>query len=55
MDTPMIVLVVVLAVTIASVVALYFLGRKAQKKKEEQDVQIAANAQQITMLVIDKK
>lgn len=55
MDTPMIVLLVVLAVTIAIVVALYFLGKKAQKKKEEQDVQIAANAQQITMLVIDKK
>lgn len=33
MDTPMIVLLVVLAVTIAIVVALYFLGRKAQKKK----------------------
>jgi hypothetical protein len=36
-------------------VALYFLGRRAQKKKEEQDEQIKAAAQQVTMLIIDKK
>jgi hypothetical protein len=36
-------------------VALYFLGRRAQKKKEEQDEQIKAAAQIVPMLIIDKK
>ena len=36
-------------------IVLYFLGKKAQKKKEEQDAQLAANAQTIPMLIIDKK
>jgi hypothetical protein len=40
---------------IAAIIALYFLGKRAQKKKEEQDAQIAAAAQTVTMLVIDKK
>ena len=40
---------------IAVLVVLYFLGKKAQAKKEEQDAQLAASAQTFTMLVIDKK
>ena len=36
-------------------VVLYFLGKQAQKKKEEQDEQMKAVAQTVTMLVIDKK
>ena len=55
MSTPMIVLLVILAVLIIAIVVLYFLGKKMQKKKEEQDAQMAAVAQTIPMLVIDKK
>ena len=36
-------------------VVLYFLGKKAQKRKDEQDAQIAATAQVVPMLIIDKK
>lgn len=50
-----IVLLVILVVMIAVLIAMYFLGRKAQKRKEEQDAQLAANAQTVTMLIIDKK
>ena len=34
-----IVLLVILAVLIAATIALYFLGKKAQKRKDEQDAQ----------------
>jgi hypothetical protein len=40
---------------VAVMVVLYFLGRRAQKKKEEQDEQIKATAQTVSMLIIDKK
>ena len=36
-------------------VALYFFGKKAQKKQEEQQAQIEATKQTVSMLVIDKK
>ena len=49
-----IVLLVILAVLIAATIALYFLGKKAQKRKDEQDAQLAATAQTVTMLIIDK-
>ena len=55
MSTPMIVLLVILAVLIVVAVVLYFLGKKMMKKKEEQDAQMAAVAQTIPLLVIDKK
>ena len=55
MSTPMIVLLVILAILIIVMVVLYFLGKKMMKKKEEQDAQMAAVAQTIPMLVIDKK
>ena len=55
MNTLSIVLLVILAVMIVGLIVLYFLGKKAQKKKEEQDAQLAANAQTIPMLIIDKK
>ena len=45
----------ILAVLIAATIALYFLGKKAQKRKDEQDAQLAATAQTVTMLIIDKK
>ena len=40
---------------ILAIVGLYFLGKKAEKKKSEQDAQIAASAQTVSMLIIDKK
>lgn len=55
MSPVMIVLLVVLVILIIATVVLYFLGKKAQKKKDEQDAQLAANAQTVTMLIIDKK
>ena len=36
-------------------IILYFLGKKAQKRKDEQDEQIKAAAQTVSMLIIDKK
>ena len=36
-------------------IVLYFLGKKAQKRKDEQDEQIKAAAQTVSMLIIDKK
>ena len=55
MSTGTIVLLVILVVLIVATVALYFMGKKAQKKKEEQDAQMAAIAQTVPMLIIDKK
>ena len=55
MSKPVIVLLVILAVLIVALVVLYFMGKKMQKRKEEQDAQMAAVAQTIPMLVIDKK
>ncbi len=55
MEPGTIVLLVVIAITIAAMVALYFFGKKTQAKKEEQDAQMAAVAQTVSMLIIDKK
>lgn len=50
-----IVLLVILVVLIVGMVVLYFLGKKAEKRKAEQDAQLAATAQTVSMLIIDKK
>ena len=55
MTTGQIILIVFLVVTIAAMIALYFLGKKAEKRKAEQDEQMAAVAQVVPMLIIDKK
>ena len=55
MEPGTIVLLVVIVLTIAAMVGLYFLGKKTQAKKEEQDAQMAAVAQTVSMLIIDKK
>lgn len=55
MSTGTIVLLCILAVLIIAIVVLYFLGKKAQKRQSEQQAQIEANKQPVTMLVIDKK
>lgn len=44
-----------LVIVIIGLIVLYFLGRKQQKKVEEQEEQLKAAAQNVTMLVIDKK
>ena len=54
-STGAIILIVTIIVMIGIMVALYFLGKKAQTKKEEQDAQMAAVAQTVSMLIIDKK
>lgn len=55
MDTFLSILVVILIILAVAFVALYFLGRKAQKKQAAQKQQMDAMAQNVTMLVIDKK
>ncbi len=55
MSTPIIVLLVVLVVLIGVFIALYFLGKKAEARQAEQKQQMDAVAQQVSMLIIDKK
>lgn len=55
MSTPIIVLLVILVVLIAAFVALYFMGKKAEARQAEQKAQMDAVAQQVSMLIIDKK
>ena len=49
------VLIVILVIIVAALAALYFWGSKMQKKQREQQVQLEAMAQTVSMLVIDKK
>lgn len=55
MSTVTIVLLVILAILVVALVVLYFMGKKAQARKAEQDEQMAAVAQTVSMLIIDKK
>jgi len=55
MSTPVIVLLIVLAVLVIGIAVLYFLGKKAEKRQQEQQEQINANKQTVSMLIIDKK
>ena len=50
-----IILLIILVILIAAVVVLYFLGKKAQKRQNEQQAQIDAMKQTVSMLIIDKK
>ena len=54
-STGTIVLLCIMAVLVIAIIVLYFLGKKAQKKQNEQQAQIEANKQSVTMLIIDKK
>ena len=49
------VLLIILAVLVVAIVVLVILGKKAQKKQAEQQAQIDAAKQTVSMLVIDKK
>ncbi len=55
MSKGLIITLIVLGVLLVITIVLYFLGRKAQKKQEEQQAQIDAAKQTVSMLVIDKK
>lgn len=50
-----IVLIIVGVILAAILTALYFLGKKAQKRQEEQQEMMNANKQTVSMLIIDKK
>lgn len=55
MSTGWIILIVVLVILVALTIGLYFLGKRAEKKQEEQNAQVEATAQNVSMLIIDKK
>ena len=55
LSTGWIVFIVLMVVLVGIIVALFFLGKKAQKRQEEQQAQLEANKQSVTMLIIDKK
>lgn len=55
MKTWQIVLLVITIILVIALIALYFVGKKLQKKKDESDRQMAAAAQTVPMLIIDKK
>lgn len=55
MSTTAIVWLVILAVLIIAAVALFFVGKKAQKKQAEQEAALEGAKQTVSMLIIDKK
>lgn len=55
MKTGTIIFIVVIAVMIGILVALYFFGKKMQTKQDENQKSIDAYKQEVSMLVIDKK
>lgn len=55
MSPATIVLICIIVVLAIALIALYFFGKKAQKKQAEQQEMLDANKQTISMLVIDKK
>ena len=48
-------LIITIAVCVALIIVLYFLGKKNQKKRDEQQASIDQMSQTYTMLIIDKK
>ena len=54
MSTFSIVLIVITIILIAAIIVLYFLGKRAEKKQAEQQAQLEAASQTMTMLIIDK-
>ena len=49
------VLLIILVVLIIALIVLYFVGRKLERRQAEQQVQIEAAKQNVTLLIIDKK
>ena len=48
-------LIIIAVVLLVAGIALYFIGRKAETKKAEQDKLVKESAQTVSMLIIDKK
>ncbi|MCI8583216.1 MAG: hypothetical protein HFH13_08800 [Dorea sp.] len=55
MNTVTIVLLVIAVILLIALGVLTFLGRRMQKKQDAQQEQLEAAAQQVSMLIIDKK
>lgn len=55
MSTGWIIAIVVTVVCIAILVVLYFLGKKLQKRQDEQQQMLNEHKQTVSLLVIDKK
>ena len=55
MTTGNIIAIVVIVLLIGAIVGLYFWGKKLQKKQADQEEQLKAVAQTVSMLIIDKK
>lgn len=55
MSNPWIVLLICCLIFLGIMVGMYFWGRKLQKKQVEQKEQLSAHAQNMKMLIIDKK
>ncbi len=54
-STGWIVFFVILGILVAATIVLYFLGKRAEKRQAEQQEQIEAHKQTVSLLVIDKK
>jgi hypothetical protein len=54
-DAWVIVLIVVSVIVLGAMIALYFVGKKLQKKQEDSEAQMQSAAQTVSILVIDKK
>lgn len=52
---PVVITVIILVAITGALLALYFVGNKLQKKQMAQKEQVAQTAQQMSMLIIDKK
>lgn len=55
MKTWMIVMICILVVLAVALAALYFFGKKQEKKQAEQQEQLKEAAQNVSLLIIDKK
>lgn len=49
------VVLIILAILVVALVVLYIIGRRLQKKQEATMPDVRANAQSVSMLIIDKK
>lgn len=55
MEPWVIVLIVIAVIVVGAMIALYFVGKKLQKKQEDSEAQMQSAAQTVSILVIDKK
>lgn len=55
MSTHLIIFIITLVILLGLTIGLYFLGKRMEKQRAEQQEQIAATSQQVSLLIIDKK